>query len=38
MVAGTIGYMLAGLPDQIELPPLSLGFISISVVIYSRRC
>jgi len=27
-IAGTIGYMLAGLPHQAELPPLSLGFVS----------
>jgi uncharacterized membrane protein YfcA len=27
-VAGTIGYILAGLPHQGELPPLSLGFVS----------
>ena len=28
-IAGTIGYMLAGLPHQALLPPLSLGFVSI---------
>jgi uncharacterized membrane protein YfcA len=28
-VAGVIGYMLAGLPHQAELPPLSLGFVSL---------
>ena len=27
-IAGTIGYVLAGLPHQAELPPLSLGFVS----------
>jgi uncharacterized membrane protein YfcA len=27
--AGTIGYMLAGLPQQALLPPLSLGFVSL---------
>jgi uncharacterized membrane protein YfcA len=28
-IAGTIGYALAGLPHQAELPPLSLGFVSL---------
>ena len=28
-IAGTIGYALAGLPHQAELPPLSLGFVSV---------
>ncbi|HEX2351236.1 MAG TPA: sulfite exporter TauE/SafE family protein [Xanthobacteraceae bacterium] len=28
-VAGTIGYILAGLPQQSLLPPLSLGFVSL---------
>jgi uncharacterized protein len=28
-LAGTIGYVLAGLPHQALLPPLSLGFVSI---------
>jgi uncharacterized membrane protein YfcA len=28
-VAGTIGYMLAGLPHLGQLPPLSIGFVSI---------
>jgi uncharacterized membrane protein YfcA len=28
-VAGTIGYVLAGLPQQGLLPPLSLGFVSL---------
>jgi uncharacterized protein len=27
--AGVIGYMLAGLPHEAELPPLSLGFVSL---------
>jgi uncharacterized membrane protein YfcA len=27
-VAGVIGYMLAGLPHQAEMPPLSIGFVS----------
>ena len=28
-VAGTIGYALAGLPRESELPPLSIGFVSV---------
>jgi len=28
-LAGTIGYILAGLPHHAELPPLSLGFVSV---------
>jgi uncharacterized membrane protein YfcA len=33
-IAGTIGYCLAGLPHQAQLPPLSLGFVSaIGVVL-----
>lgn len=28
-IAGTIGYILAGLPHRAELPPLSLGFVSL---------
>jgi uncharacterized protein len=28
-VAGTIGYILAGLPQQASMPPLSLGFVSL---------
>jgi uncharacterized membrane protein YfcA len=28
-VAGTIGYMLGGLPQQALLPPLSIGFVSL---------
>lgn len=28
-IAGTAGYMLAGLPHQVLLPPLSIGFVSL---------
>jgi len=28
-IAGTIGYMLAGWPHMAELPPLSIGFVSL---------
>lgn len=28
-IAGTIGYALAGLPHQAELPPLSIGYVSV---------
>ena len=28
-IAGTIGYMLAGLPHQALMPPLSIGFVSL---------
>jgi uncharacterized protein len=28
-IAGTIGYVLAGLPQQSLMPPLSLGFVSL---------
>ncbi|MCC6887689.1 MAG: sulfite exporter TauE/SafE family protein [Hyphomicrobiales bacterium] len=28
-LAGTLGYMLAGLPHQATLPPLSIGFVSL---------
>jgi uncharacterized membrane protein YfcA len=28
-IAGTVGYMLAGLPQQSLMPPLSLGFVSL---------
>jgi uncharacterized membrane protein YfcA len=28
-IAGTIGYILAGLPQQSLMPPLSLGFVSL---------
>ena len=32
-IAGTLGYVLAGLPHQAELPPLSLGFVSVIGVV-----
>jgi uncharacterized membrane protein YfcA len=32
-IAGTIGYMLAGLPHQSQMPPLSIGFVSLIGVI-----
>jgi uncharacterized protein len=28
-VAGTIGYLVAGLPQQAQMPPLSIGFVSL---------
>jgi uncharacterized membrane protein YfcA len=28
-IAGTLGYVAAGLPHQAQLPPLSLGFVSL---------
>ena len=28
-IAGTLGYMLAGLPHQGQMPPLSIGFVSL---------
>lgn len=28
-IAGTVGYMLAGLPHQAAMPPLSIGFVSL---------
>jgi uncharacterized membrane protein YfcA len=28
-LAGTLGYMIAGLPHQAEVPPLSIGFVSL---------
>jgi uncharacterized protein len=28
-IAGTLGYMIAGLPHQAQLPPLSIGFVSL---------
>jgi uncharacterized membrane protein YfcA len=28
-IAGTLGYMLAGLPHQAQMPPLSIGFVSL---------
>ncbi|HEX3520606.1 MAG TPA: sulfite exporter TauE/SafE family protein [Stellaceae bacterium] len=32
-IAGTLGYLIAGLPHQAQLPPLSLGFVSVIGVI-----
>ncbi len=32
-IAGTIGYMLAGLPHQALMPPLSIGFVSLLGVV-----
>ncbi len=32
-IAGTIGYMLAGLPHQAQTPPLSIGFVSLIGVV-----
>jgi uncharacterized membrane protein YfcA len=32
-IAGTVGYILAGLPQQSALPPLSIGFVSIPGVV-----
>ena len=32
-IAGTIGYMLAGLPHRALLPPLSIGFVSLIAVV-----
>ncbi|HEY1934771.1 MAG TPA: sulfite exporter TauE/SafE family protein [Acetobacteraceae bacterium] len=32
-LVGTIGYMIAGLPYRAELPPLSLGFVSVIGVV-----
>jgi uncharacterized membrane protein YfcA len=32
-IAGTLGYVLAGLPHQSMLPPLSIGFVSVIGVI-----
>jgi uncharacterized membrane protein YfcA len=28
-IAGTIGYMLGGLPQQALMPPLSIGYVSL---------
>ncbi len=28
-IAGAVGFMLAGLPHQAEMPPLSIGFVSL---------
>jgi uncharacterized protein len=32
-LAGTLGYCLAGLPHQAQLPPLSIGFVSLIGVV-----
>jgi uncharacterized protein len=32
-IAGTIGYALAGLPHQSQMPPLSIGFVSLIGVV-----
>jgi uncharacterized membrane protein YfcA len=32
-IAGTLGYLLAGLPHQASLPPLSIGFVSVIGVV-----
>jgi uncharacterized membrane protein YfcA len=32
-IAGTLGYALAGLPHQAQLPPLSIGFVSVIGVV-----
>ncbi len=32
-IAGTLGYMLAGWPHQAQMPPLSIGFVSIIAVV-----
>jgi uncharacterized membrane protein YfcA len=32
-LAGTLGYCLAGLPHRAELPPLSIGFVSVIGVV-----
>ena len=32
-IAGTLGYMLAGLPHGSQLPPLSIGFVSLIGVV-----
>ena len=32
-IAGTLGYVLAGLPHQAALPPLSIGFVSVIGVV-----
>jgi uncharacterized protein len=32
-LAGTFGYCLAGLPHQVQLPPLSIGFVSLIGVV-----
>ena len=32
-IAGSLGYLIAGLPHQAQLPPLSLGFVSVIGVV-----
>lgn len=32
-IAGALGYLIAGLPHQAQLPPLSLGFVSVIGVV-----
>ena len=32
-IAGTLGYLIAGLPHQLQLPPLSVGFVSVIGVV-----
>jgi uncharacterized membrane protein YfcA len=32
-IAGSLGYLIAGLPHQSQLPPLSLGFVSVIGVV-----
>jgi len=32
-IAGTLGYVLAGLPHQAVMPPLSIGFVSLIGVV-----
>jgi uncharacterized membrane protein YfcA len=32
-IAGTLGYLIAGLPHQSQLPPLSIGFVSVIGVV-----
>jgi uncharacterized membrane protein YfcA len=32
-IAGTVGYLIAGLPHQAQLPPLSFGFVSVIGVV-----
>lgn len=33
IIAGTIGYMHAGLPHQAQTPPLTIGFVSLIGVV-----
>jgi len=32
-MAGTVGYMLAGWPHMAQMPPLSIGFVSLIGVV-----